>query len=143
METKNDTHLSVRHVSRANSESKTKPISIRFTSDELCELKRLAGHLPLSTFVRQRLFGGEGWSESAKRPHLIARLSAQQRQRLLAQILLKLGQLRCVDNVNETLAAIQSGLIEASPEACTSLDALTRELTTIRVELLKALGLRP
>ena len=142
METKNDTHFGVRRVSRTNSQSKTKPISIRFTADELCELERLAGDLPLSTFVRQRLFDSEGSCANAKRPHPSGRLSVQDRQKLLAQILLKLGQLECVGSVDETLAAIQSGLIDASPELCISLDALTRELAIIRVELLKALGLR-
>ena len=134
--------MGVRRVSHANDQSKTKPVSIRFTADELYELKRLAGDLPLSVFVRQRLFDSEGSRTNEKLPPPSGRLTVQGRQKLLAQILLKLGQIRCVDNVNETLQGIQSGLIEASPEVCTSLDALTRELATIRVELLKALGFR-
>ena len=102
----------------------------------------MAGERSLSEYVRQRLFDNAANSKSVPSAHN-GRLSPQSRQRLLGQILMRLGMLDAIRNVNVLAEAVQSGLIDASPELVTELDALQSELQTLRLDLLKALGLRP
>ena len=136
METKH--HAELRASSRSAS---TKPLSIRFTKDEIVELKRQADKLSLSAYVRRQLFSDELNPEISG--NIEARLTPQMRQKLLAQILMRLGRLDLVQDVNTLLNGVQSGLIEPSPELCTALEAVHGELKALRHDLLKALGLRP
>ena len=136
METKH--HAELRASSRSAS---TKPLSIRFTKDEIVELKRQADKLSLSAYVRRQLFSDELNPEISG--NIEARLTPQMRQKLLAQILMRLGRLDLVQDVNTLLNGVQSGLIETSPELCAALEAVHGELITLRHDLLKALGLRP
>ncbi|MBL4761034.1 MAG: hypothetical protein JKY80_09385 [Mariprofundaceae bacterium] len=119
----------------------TKPISIRFTKEEIAELKRQAGKISLSEYVRRRLFMDGAITEFAD--HIESRPTPQMRQKLLAQILMRLGKLDMVHNVNTLMNGLQYGLIETSPELCAALEAVHRELKALRHDLLKALGLRP
>lgn len=119
----------------------TKPVSIRFTQEEIAELKRKAGERSLSNYVRSHLFSRTSDFENSNNSE--SRLSPQMRQKLLAQILMRLGSLDTVHNVNELMQAIQTGLIDASPEFANTLASMAAELKTLRHDLLKALGLRP
>lgn len=119
----------------------TKPISIRFTDEEIVELKRQAGKSSLSEYVRRQLFSDGAITEFAD--HMELRLTPQMRQKLLAQILMRLGKLDIVHNVNTLMNGFQSGLIENSLELCATLEAVHQELKALRHDLLKALGLRP
>ncbi len=119
---------------------RTVPVSVRLTDDERCKLNSEADAkgLSLGEYIRMRLFGGElGDYVHANR------LSAEDRQKLLAKILLRLGQLDTVQSVNNALKGIQSGLIDPSPEFLAALDAMHGELIALRRDLLRALGLRP
>lgn len=136
METKH--HAELRASSRSAS---TKPLSIRFTKDEIAELKRQADKLSLSAYVRRQLFSDELNPEISG--NVEARLTSQIRQKLLARILMRLGRIDLVHDVNTLLSGVQSGLIETSPELCAALEAVHGELNTLRHDLLKALGLRP
>ena len=131
-------HAKLRATSRSAS---TKPISIRFTKEEFAELKHRAGKMSLSMYVRRRLFGDGAMPVNLD--GVEARLTPQMRQKLLAQILMRLGRLDLVHDVNTLLNGVQSGLIETSPELCAALEAVHGELITLRHDLLKALGLRP
>lgn len=120
----------------------TKPISIRFTEEELAELKIAAGDLSVSEYVRRQLFSVNSTSISAVGNEHI-RLSPQNRQKILVQILARLGQYDAFSTLNNLLAALQSGLIDTSPEMISSLKSVQAELSALRADLLKALGLRP
>ncbi|WP_040616469.1 hypothetical protein [Roseibium sp. TrichSKD4] len=119
----------------------TKPISIRFTEEELCELKSAAGGLSVSEYVRRQLFSVNRAEIAATQCHN-DRLSPLNRQKLLVQILTQLGQRDAFSTLNDLLSALQSGLIDASPELMGSLNAVQAELSLLRSDLLKALGLR-
>lgn len=131
-------HAKLRALSHS---AATKPISIRFTKEEITELKRQAGKLSLSAYVRRRLFNDDTNFEILD--NVEARLTPQMRQKLLAQILMRLGRFDLVHDVNTLLNGVQSGLIETSPELCAALEATHGELKALRHDLLKALGLRP
>jgi len=119
----------------------TKPISIRLTQEEIVELKRLAGSLSVSEYMRRQLFGDVANVKSENASEM--RLTPQARQKLLAQILMRLGQLDTVKNVNLLIESIETGLIYVSPEVLSEFSALHREIQNLRQDLLKALGLRP
>jgi len=119
----------------------TKPISIRFTQEEFVELKRMAGKQSLSEYVRSQLFNDANDSDSSYTDE--TRLSPQTRQKLLAQILMRLGKLDTVHNVNLLMQALKSGLIDTSPQLIIALEAVHGELKALRQDLTKSLGLRP
>jgi len=55
---------------------------------------------------------------------------------------MRLGRLDTTKNINLLVDGIQSGLIDASPEAIAMLSELHQEIQALRQDLLKALGLR-
>lgn len=117
----------------------TKPISIRFTKEEIAELKSLAGDLSVSEYIRRQLFGRTTTKcESASE----MRLTPQARQKLLAQILMRLGRLDTTKKINLLMDGMQSGLVDVSPDAIAMLSELHQEIKALRRDLLKALGLR-
>ena len=118
----------------------TKPISIRLTQEEIIELKRLSGELSVSEYVRRQLFCGSATAKCENTSDM--RLTPQARQRLLAQILMRLGQLDTIKNTNLLIEGIKTGLIDVSPEVLSEFSALHREIQNLRQDLLKALGLR-
>ena len=121
----------------------TKPISLRLTQEEHLQLQADAGETSISQHIRKMLFNSS--NELMNGTSLVdeQRLSLQSRQRVLAQILVLLGQSKAANEVSETLEAIRIGLIEPTPEFLSSINALNAELQNLRFELLKALGLRP
>jgi len=134
----NTQHAKSRGVSRP---ALTKPVSIRFTQEEVGELKRMAGKRPLSEYVRNQLFSDAKDCSSSYSSE--TRLTPKLRQKLLAQTLMRLGRLDIVQNLNQTLQGLQTGLIDTSPEVCAALEAVHEELKALRRDLLKSLGLRP
>jgi len=121
----------------------TKPISLRLTQEEHLQLQADAGEASISQHIRKMLFNSSNELINATLSLSEQRLSPQSRQRVLAQILVLLGQLKAANEVSETLEAIRIGLIEPTPEFLSSINALNAELQSLRFELLKALGLRP
>ena len=121
----------------------SKPISLRLSSEEYEQLKNEAGQLSLSDYMRHRLFSDVLEEPPDSGNQLKARLSPQMRQKILAQILIQLGQSGVLNEVSQTLKAIRTGLINTSPEFTVTLNTLQDELQSLRLDLLKALGLRP
>ena len=115
---------------------KCPPLSVRVTPEELAELLSQAGKQSLSDYVRSKLF--EGDSPSSNVPS--TRLSPRDSQRLLAQILIQLGQMNTAKQLNELIKAIHSGIVEADQELIDLLSALQADLRALRGDLLKALG---
>jgi len=108
------------------------------THEERKQLQADAGDLALSQYIRNRLFQEQGWDLNN-----CGRLSPQSRQKLLAQILIKLGQSGLAQNLSDLTEAARLGVSELSPELHLTLAELTKELREIRLDLIKALGLRP
>lgn len=121
----------------------TKPISLRLTQEEYQQLKADAGDSSISEYIRKALFRPLCEPATKAATDFELRLTPQSRQKILAQILVHLGQLKAANEVSEMLAAIKLGLVDASPEFSTSVNTLHAEIQCLRLELLKALGLRP
>jgi hypothetical protein len=113
-------------------ERKTPQVSIRLTVEERARLEAEAGRRSLSDYIRSRLFGQEArcTATRAQRPD----------DRLLAQILAKLGQSELVTGLKEISRALQTG-VPVTPETERAVHAAARSISEIRTDLLRALGL--
>jgi len=100
----------------------------------------LAGDLSVSEYVRRQIFGVTAATKCENASEM--RLTPQARQKLLAQILMRLGRLDTTKKINLLMDGVQSDLVGISPEAITTLTALDQEIKALRQDLLKALGLR-
>ncbi len=115
----------------------TVPVSVRLTCEERDQLRRAAGRLSISEYIRTRLF-----CDVVQTSIEGGRLSPQERQRLLAQILIGLGQSGLASNLAELADAAHLGLLDLPPEVHSLLAELLGEVRGLRQDLLKALGLR-
>jgi hypothetical protein len=126
---------------RKKSAAKCSPLSVRVTPEERESLLQKAGDMPLSEYVRGQLFGAQ--NKNVVSAPTTQRISPAERQRLLAQILVRLGEMKTAQHLGGLVDAIRSGITDADPELISSIKKLRGEFKTLRFELLKALGLRP
>lgn len=117
------------------------PISLRLTQEERAQLEHEAGSLSLSAYIRSRLFGAQPKPDLPLAPEM--RLSPGERQKLLAQLLARLGGLRIGPSLAELAHAARIGALPLTPEVLAELRAACAEVRLIRTTLLRALGLKP
>ncbi|MEP1572779.1 hypothetical protein [Roseibium album] len=118
-------------------------LSVRLTPEERQMLLDAAGKMPLSDYVRARLFGGSEDSKSETSANMPVRLSAKERQRLLAQILAKLGETSALLSLTEISEAARLGLLTMSPDVLARLNEACADINVIRLMLVKSLGKSP
>lgn len=116
------------------------PVSVRLTQEERAQLEQAARGMPLSRYIRARLFDGDGEvSDHAEE----RRLSPADRQKLLAQILARIGQSGLPAALEELAELARLGLLSLDAESVSALSEARDELKALRLDLLRALGLRP
>lgn len=113
-------------------------LSVRLTHEERATLKQAAGDLPLSTYARDRLFSDD-CSEAA----CATRLSALERQKMLSKLLMRIGALNLEARLSDLTAQLNTGAFENERTILDELEQLQSEVTALRLDLLRALGLRP
>ncbi|QCI63958.1 hypothetical protein [Phreatobacter stygius] len=111
------------------------PLSVRLNPDELEALRRRAGSVPLSTYLKQVALGSE---LPARR---VSRNSHADRARL-AQILAILGQSRLASNFNQLAKAVNLGCLPVNEQTEADLQRGCAEIIAIRQLLMTALGLK-
>jgi|OM-RGC.v1.026554195 hypothetical protein len=119
--------------------AKAQPVSVRLMPEERALLEREAGGLSLSEFIRARLFG-EAVTASFD---FDDRLSPEVRQKMLAQILAKLGESDAGKPLAELAELARLGLLQMSTEEQLILKTAISDLHELRLDLIKALGMRP
>lgn len=124
-------------TTKQNHTAKSRPVSVRLTPEERAALERDAKGASLSRHIRARLFDGfdSGVGEM--------RLSPETRQKLLAQILARLGQMGIAISLSELAELARLGLLDMTPEAERALLDALGDLRDLRRDLLIALGKRP
>lgn len=119
------------------------PLSVRLTPEERQLLLDATGKMPLSDYVRSRLFGGLEDGKSDVSANMPVRLSARERQRLLAQILAKLGETSALHSLTGISEAAELGLLTMSPDVLVRLNEACADINVIRLMLIKSLGKSP
>ena len=117
------------------------PFSIRFTEEERARLKRDAGKLSLSAYIRQKLFGD---AASPRKP----RYRRKQRRpamdcQTVARLLGTLGQSELATSMIAIALAAESGALPVTPELSEKLDAACDDIRDMRIALVVALGIKP
>ena len=115
------------------------PLSLRLTPEERSQLERDAAGHPLSTYIRSRLFhhtlGVDDLWE-------VGRLSAQNRQVLLARILAELGHSGFSSSLTEIAEAAHAGVLPLTPDIVETIEGACHQIRDIRRHLIRALGLK-
>lgn len=131
-----DASQSFHRASRARRKApRTRPIPIRFTEAELAILRKKAGKLPLSTYMRQELLGRKVDKRRAVRQPKV-------NQKEYAVLLASLGNSRLSSNLNQIAKAINTGTLDVSQDVEQQLKDAAMAVQAMRETLLYALGMR-
>jgi len=119
------------------------PLSLRLTFAEKAALESMAGSQSLSSYIKNRLFGGT----PGPGPGLNLGMGAVSRrvdtkERMLAQILAKLGESELGPSMNELAAAAKTGSLYVTDLVEGQLVQACADIAEIRLLLLEALGKR-
>ncbi|MBM1556250.1 hypothetical protein JQV19_06250 [Sulfitobacter mediterraneus] len=116
------------------------PVSVRLTHEERTLLEQAAGDMSLSRYIRFKLFQADRHNSASYDQE---RLSPAARQKLLAQILSSLGKSELSVPLAELAELTRLGLLPNGTNVAAPLAQARGELSKLRHDLLRALGLRP
>ncbi|MEP0068521.1 hypothetical protein [Pyruvatibacter sp.] len=111
-------------------------LSLRLTRDERSRLEHAARRQTLSAYARSVLFGAD-----ATKPRLRARRSVPD-EKLLAQILGKLGQSALAQSLATLAQAVRLGSLPVTPETESAIRKACDDIAAIKSMLMKALHIR-
>lgn len=109
------------------------PVSLRMTFEEKANLEKAAAGMPLSAYIRWKLF------DPASPPPQRRGAFPVKDFRALAQLLAMLGQSRLANNMNQLAKAANSGSLPVTPETEEALLNAVREVAFMRALLIQAL----
>jgi len=124
------------------------PYSLRLTWDERAALDRMAGKLPLSTYIRSVLFAAQPAKlhASNKRQTRFGprtrRAAPTADKQLLAQILAKQGQRKSGNSLSILADAARAGALYVSPEVQAAILTACDENAQIKTMLMQALNIQ-
>ena len=113
-----------------------KPLSLRLNFEQRSQLEKEADGLPVSTYVKIRLFGSGKADKDTRIPRPLK--DRQEFGRLLGV----LGQSNIAANLQELTDAAASGSLVIDETSTAMLQTATQDLREIRDLLVKALGIR-
>ena len=119
---------------------KTKPFSIRLTSQERADLRRRAGKRAVGDFVRELLFGEAARGMPVKRAAPIKAPSID--RKTAAQGLALLGKAELASNLKALSEVAQLGALPVTPETETALARACRDVSALKSLFMAALGIR-
>ena len=112
------------------------PMSIRLSEHERETLIRLAGDMPLSSYVKAVVFAG-GKPIRLRRTH-----APVEDKKALSKALGLLGQSRIASNLNQLAKAANIGTLPLSPDVEDDLKTACAQVQDIRRLLIEALGMQ-
>lgn len=113
------------------------PFSLRLTHEERARLFAAAGRKPVGAYIRERLFGDEAAPRKRQGNSPIKDHEA------LGRVLGALGASRLSSNLNQLAKAVNTGSLPVTPETEADLKKACREVSAMRADLLRALGISP
>lgn len=112
------------------------PFSLRFTKDEREKLEGMAQGIPLSQFIRTKLFDGNAAPRRTK-----GRFPVKD-EKALSKLLGVLGRSRISNNINQLARAANIGSLPVNLETQKQLDDACRAIFWMRQQLILSLGLK-
>lgn len=113
------------------------PFSIRFTFEERARLDAQRGRMPLSAYIREKLFGDDVSPRKKRTNRPVADAEA------LGRVLGALGGSRLSANLNQLAKAVNTGSLPVTPETEAELQEACRAVRAMSDELQRALGRKP
>ncbi|WP_298976859.1 hypothetical protein [uncultured Roseobacter sp.] len=112
------------------------PLSLRLTDEERQKLVDQAGGMALGAYIKSVVF-----SDAAPkyRKHRVPPVAEQ---RLLAEVLARLGQSRTASNLNQIAKHLNQGTLVLDEELTADLNHAVAEVAWMRVTLMRALGIK-
>jgi len=112
------------------------PFSLRLTPEERSQLEDQAGAMPLSSYIKSVVFAAEAPKYRKRRKPPVAELQ------LLAEVLIRLGQTRQSNNLNQIAKHLNQGTLIVDPELEKDLKRAVAEVAWIRATIMEALGVK-
>lgn len=118
---------------------KLPPFSLRLTFEERARLEELAGDEPLGSYIKRKVFNGNGAGIKRARSRVRRPIKDEKR---LAQVLAILGQSRIANNLNQLAKSANLRTLPVIPEVERDIRRACANVALMRRELLRALGHR-
>lgn len=113
------------------------PLSLRLSPDEREQLEHMAGNIPISTYIKGRLFAAN--DNTPPDMHDYTPVTEKQ---LLAKILGMLARMEIFLTIKGLLKIMESGQATLKPETEDALQAACNDISAIRRDLIKAQGIK-
>ena len=111
------------------------PLSLRLTQEERHRLEAQAGSMPLGAYIKSVVFDDDA-PKYRKR-----RTSPPAEQRLIAEVLARLGSTRTASNLNQIAKHLNQGTLVIDEQLAADLHRAVAEVAWMRATLVQALGL--
>ena len=121
---------------QATENQSVKPLSLRLSFEQRKVLEKEADGLPVSTYIKIRLFGSQRGERDTRIPRPLKDKQA------LAQLLGRLGQPGIATNLQDLSDAAASGSLIIDNGTTQALHTALQDIRNIRDHLIAALGLR-
>lgn len=128
------------NVSKTNKSVLPQPthtISLRVTDEEKFRLERAAAGMSRSDYMRERLFGETAKPRRTRGKHPVKDYEA------LGRVLGLLGRSKLAHDLGDMDWAVRNGLVQIDPATAQAIRRACADITAMRDDLVKALGLRP
>ncbi|WP_299845298.1 hypothetical protein [uncultured Roseovarius sp.] len=116
--------------------SRPAPFSLRLTQEERSQLESQAGFMPLGSYIKSVVFADEAPKYRRRKKPPVAE------QQLLAEVLVRLGQTRHANNLNQIAKGMHQGTLIVDEELEADLKAAIAEVAWMRATLMQALGIK-
>lgn len=126
-------------IAGKRAKKKPAPFSLRLTFEERSRLEELAGDEPLGSYIKRKLFDGNGASHKRARSKLRRPVKDDAS---LAKVLALLGSSRIANNLNQLAKAVNIGSLPVVEETEHDIRRACADVAAMREELLRALGQR-
>lgn len=117
--------------------SRPAPFSLRLTPEERAQLEDKAGSMPLASYIKSVVLSDDApqYRKTRKPP--------VEEQKLLAEVLARLGQSRQSNNLNQIAKHLNQGTLIVAPDLEEDLKRAVAEVAWMRMMLMQALGKKP
>ncbi|MEP0392644.1 MAG: hypothetical protein ABJ205_00825 [Erythrobacter sp.] len=112
-----------------------KRLTINLTAEQHAKLVATAGNRTLSDYAREQIFGKDGANKKRIR-------KPRNDEVMLARILASLGSSDMPSSMRDIAEAARNGALPESPDVLLSLQAACLTVEKIRLDLIKALGVK-